>query len=140
MKQTDAAPSQKTADGSIVNDASIVVNHFYRYLCSVISALQYESSHENVLPVMSSDFITYEDIFSLLLNLKTKSSAGPDNSPKIFLGRYAEPIAHILTNVFRLSSENSLNPDYWRTAHVVPVFRKGDCLKLQAHSFNVYIT
>lgn len=73
--------------------------------------------------------ISVEGIFSLLLNLKERSSGGPDNIPNAFLRRYAEPVSYILTAIFRSCLKLAIIPDDWRIARVVAVHKKGDRLK-----------
>lgn len=96
------------------------------YFHSVFSV----SSEKVILdPVCCSD---YEDIVSLpgivamLLNLKTKTSSGPDGLPNAFLRRYSEALAPFLAYIFRASLSSSDLPIDWRTARVVPVHKKGD--------------
>lgn len=75
------------------------------------------------------NFISVEGVFSLLLNLKEKSSGGPDNIPNAFLRRYAEPVSHILAAIFRSCLKMAIIPDDWRIARVVAVHKKGDRLQ-----------
>lgn len=67
----------------------------------------------------------------MLLELKPKTSSGPDNLPNVFLRRYAEIIAKFLFVLFKKSLLSSKLPVEWKTARVVPIFKKGDCTLLQ---------
>lgn len=79
---------------------------------------------------MSADFISHEAVFSLLLNLNTKSGCGPDEIPNAFLRRYAECLSPFLVWIFRMPFTSSELPNDWLMACIVPAFKKGDCLSL----------
>lgn len=79
---------------------------------------------------LNADCISLAGVFSMLLNLKTKKSPGPDKIPNAFLRRFAEPLAHFLTVIFRTSFLSGVLPNDWLLARVVPVFKKGDHLSL----------
>lgn len=70
--------------------------------------------------------ITEQGVFSLLLNIDSKKSPGPDNIPNEFLKRYAECISKYLTIIFRVSLEQHSVPRDWLCARVVPVHKSGD--------------
>lgn len=74
---------------------------------------------------MGEVVISEEGIFSLLLELDDKKSAGPDNIPNMFLKRYAEWGAKFLTVVFKASLDQHCVPDDWRRARVVPIYKTG---------------
>lgn len=67
----------------------------------------------------------------LLLNLKTKASSGPDDIPKVFQRRYAISVAKCLVIIFHSALPTSQLSSDWKTARIVPLFKKkGDRLTL----------
>jgi hypothetical protein len=75
-------------------------------------------------------------------------AAGPDAVPPRLLRQLANIIAPVLTRIFQTSLDKGAVPKKWRTASVVPIFKKGDksnaanyrpvsltaiCSKLQEH-------
>lgn len=119
---------QISINGYVTCDSVAIANHFNQYFHSVFSPIQESTPYNTPLPNLSSEFITVEGVINMLLNLKIRSSVGPDNIPNAFLHRYAEPLGHILTHLFRLSFDCIEIPDDWRMACVVPIFKKGDRL------------
>ena len=69
--------------------------------------------------------ISIEGVDKLLQGLSQNKASGPDEiSPKILKELHHE-IAPILTLIFNLSLETGVVPIDWRTADVVPVYKKG---------------
>lgn len=64
--------------------------------------------------------ISQQGIFSLLLNIDSHKSGGPDNVPNKFLKLY-----EYLTIIFRASFDQHTFPTYWLTAKVTPVHKTG---------------
>lgn len=138
----------------IIRDSKEIASEFNRYFHSVFSDPSVcANSNDNCIKV-DPDFITFEGVFSMLLNIKSKSSCGPDNIPNAFLRRYAESIARFLVVIFRSSLSQGIVPKDWLIARVVPVFKKGDnaivtnyrpisltvsCCKLMEHIISNYI-
>lgn len=74
--------------------------------------------------------ISEEGIFSSLLNLDPKKSAGPDDVPNAFLNRFTEWSAKYLFIIFNASLNEGDLPNDWKVAKVVPVHKKGDKLNV----------
>ena len=60
-----------------------------------------------------------------LQQLKTDKSPGPDNVRPL-LKECATVLAKPLSLIFQQSYESGTMPDEWRTAHIVPIFKKGN--------------
>ena len=76
-------------------------------------------------PKMQFIDISIEGVDQLLQGLSPNKASGPDEiSPKILKELHHE-IAPILTLIFNLSLETGVVPIDWRTADVVPVYKKG---------------
>jgi len=58
--------------------------------------------------------------------LKTDKSPGPDSLHPLLLKECAAVIAKPLSLIFQQSYETGTLPDEWRTAHIVPIFKKGN--------------
>ena len=76
-------------EGNPVVAKQEIAAHFNAYFNSIFSSSPVQH-HVNDPPVKDDfSFISLPGIFSMLLNIKTKSSPGPDNLPNVFLHRYA---------------------------------------------------
>lgn len=146
---------QLSHNGMLLVNPTDIAEQFNTYFQSVFS----KSSDPMPTTVVSSapddDFVSATGVVSLLLNLKTKASPGPDNLPNIFLRRYAEMLSQFLVMIFRASLSSGTIPQDWKIARLVPVFKKGDptapgnyrpisitssCCKLFEHIIANYIT
>lgn len=75
------------------------------------------------LPVL---VITVPGVHKLLEKIKPNKATGPDNIPARFLKEYSSFLAPILTTLFERSVAEGMVPEEWKTANVVPVFKKGN--------------
>ena len=88
---------------------------------------------ESYLPSMNGDpfpsispiQIHVEGVAQLLQNIQTHKACGPDNLPAHFLKEVANEIAPALTIIFQASLDQGSLPVIWKTAAVVPIFKKG---------------
>jgi hypothetical protein len=64
-------------------------------------------------------------VYAHLCNLKDQLSCTPDNLPSFFLKRVALAVAAPLSHIYSLSFMSGIVPKAWRTAIVVPIFKKG---------------
>ena len=77
-------------------------------------------------PTCTDITVTEEGVKKLLRNLKTRKATGPDGiSPRI-LKELADELAPCLTLLFQSSLYSGVVPQDWRTAHISPVFKKGE--------------
>lgn len=123
--------AQILVDRSVITDHRDIAHHFNDYFHSVFSNSGACPSNDAVFHPRDVSFISYPGVVSMLLNLKTKSSCGPDNLSNVFLKRYAESVAKFLVIIFRISLLHGHLPSDWRVARVVPVYKKGDRALLQ---------
>lgn len=73
--------------------------------------------------------ITVPGVRKLLKNLKPHKAPGPDDISPWILKEFADYIATPLTRIFRASVKTSVIPGDWKTANVVPIFKKGERYK-----------
>ena len=74
---------------------------------------------------LSQTFITTEKVRRKIRQLKPHSAAGPDGiSPKL-LQQCEDQLAPVLAMIFRKSVNTSKVPEEWKTAAVVPIYKKG---------------
>jgi len=77
------------------------------------------------LPDVSPITIHHEGVAQLLLNIQPNKASGPDNLPARFLKEVANEIAPALSIIFQASLDQGYLPDIWKTAAVVPIYKKG---------------
>lgn len=126
LSKKNKAVDQIIKDGIPVVEKQSIAEHFNAFFHSV-----FINSEELALPFsplsnVSPEFVSAQGVLSMILNLKTKSTPGPDNIPNVFLRRYAEMLSHFLVIIFGASLSTAALPPDWRTARVVPVPKKGD--------------
>ena len=80
----------------------------------------------NPFPDIPPIHIHADGVTQLLLNLKFHKAAGPDNFPSYFLKEVANEIAPALSLIFQASLNQGTLPDIWKSALVVPVYKKGN--------------
>ena len=81
---------------------------------------------DNPFPNISPIFIHNEDVAGLLSNLEDHKASGPDEIPTTLLKRLATVISPILTMIFQASFHQCLIPMDWKSANIVPTFKKGE--------------
>ena len=71
------------------------------------------------------DIEVSEDILMVIHNLADKLSYTPDGIPSYFLKRIVRAILPFLTHLFNISLSLATVPSQWRSAIVIPIFKKG---------------
>ena len=77
------------------------------------------------LPSISPLQIHVDGVYHLLQNINIHKATGPDNLPARFLNEVAREIAPALTVIFQASLNQETLPSIWKSAAVVPIFKKG---------------
>ena len=65
----------------------------------------------------------------MLRNLKTRKAPGPDGITPRILKELANELEPALTLLYQTSIDSGIVPQDWRTAHVSPIFKKGERYK-----------
>ena len=81
-----------------------------------------ESPHP-VVPDFSIDCVGVQ---KLLSNIKPHTAAGPDKLPAQLLRMGASELAPVFTLLFQATLVQGRIPVEWKSAHVTPIFKKGD--------------
>ena len=70
--------------------------------------------------------ITLNGVINSINRLNEKIATGPDKIPIIILKRNCKIAAEIMKIIFQRSLDTGVVPSDWKTANVVPIFKKGD--------------
>ena len=70
--------------------------------------------------------VTNDIVFDKLKNLKSSKSVGPDGLHPRVLREAAAQLCVTLTILFKSSLDEGLLPEDWKTANVIPIFKKGE--------------
>ena len=65
-------------------------------------------------------------VYKALKNFKRIFSSGPDDIPFIFWAKLAAALALPISIVFSASNHFAILPDEWKSARIMPLFKKGD--------------
>ena len=76
--------------------------------------------------IMPDINIHVNGVAKLLRGLRAHKATGPDEVPAHLLKEAADQLAPSLTTVFRASYNQSTTPVEWRSANIVPIFKKGN--------------
>ena len=79
-------------------------------------------------PYLTADNITVpeNEVHKLLAGLEPHKASGPDQLPARLLKALASELAPIYTFLFQTSLDQGIIPDEWKSANVVPIYKKGD--------------
>jgi len=77
-------------------------------------------------PTMPDINISCKGVHKLLSELKIHIAAEPDSISLRLLREVADIIAPALTHIYQTSLDTGTVPTDWRTANIVPIFKKGD--------------
>ncbi len=86
-------------------------------------SIRFEGVEENFLKTI---YCTREDVEMGLNRLKRFKSPGPDKMVPFVLKRVKNSIIENLVKIFNYSIESRNVPTDWKSANVVPVYKKGD--------------
>ena len=122
-------------DGKLLTDplqkASALNNQFYSVFTPVSNISRTDSNKQCIMPPstqhpnISRLTIKTEGIQKHLCNLNPSKAAGPDEITPKLLKELSVEIAPILTILFNKLVTTGIVQSDWRTAHVSPVYKKG---------------
>lgn len=71
-------------------------------------------------------FTNYYSVATVIKSLNNKKSAGPDKISNFLIKKLSQPIIMILTRIFQACLLLKYFPTAWKTAKIIPFFKKGD--------------
>ena len=116
-------------NGHTITDSTHKANILNDYFSSVFTTEDTqctltpdESPYLDIQPIS----ITYADVSQLLTTLNVHKAPGPDKIPSHLLQLASQEIAPVLTLIINSSLHQGELPMDWKSANIVPVFKKGD--------------
>ena len=119
----------RAKDGIIYSDnnnKAEILNNQFKSAYTLEDTTSLPNLGESKIPSMPNIHISENGVHKLLSKLNDHKAAGPDAVPPRLLRQLADIIAPALTRIFQISLDKGAVPKEWRTASVVPIFKKGD--------------
>ena len=91
-------------------------------------------------PTVDNITVTENGVHKLLAGLEPHKASGPDQLPARLLKELASELAPIYTLLFQASLDQGIIPDEWKSANVVPIYKKGDRSKPENYRPRSYAT
>ena len=115
------------ADDFLTSDCSAMANIF---VCAFSAVYRHGDNlqplpHQVAGSVFDEVYFTEDDVFTVLSELDTSSSAGPDGLHSCFLASCAAQLTAPLYRIFRESMQSGRLPEAWSLSEVIPLFKKG---------------
>ena len=129
------APLRKT-DGLLYNDVASkadILNQQFHSVYTREDTTNMPNKGPSPYPDMPAIQVATAGVCKLLKGTNSHKATGPDGIHARVLHEYADQIAPALTKIFQMSLESGNIPDDWRSASIVPIFKKGD--KHQASNY-----
>ena len=120
-------PSIVKSDGKLAVTDYEKSCEFLKYFSSVFV------QDNNILPDFNSNCndkleafnCSPTDVIKVVKKLKNTSSTGPDGVSVLFLKNVLAQIVNPLCKVYNMSLDEGFLPDDWKTAHIIPILKKG---------------
>ena len=129
LQSTLTTPTLTDDNGNIIADPKEKANNFNTYFSTVFT------EDDGIIPnvsrltddqhFLSNITFTYSDVLRKILDLPSKTSRTPDGFPAFLLKNIATAIAFPLSILFELSFTQGILPDIWKTALIIPIYKKG---------------
>ena len=115
--------------GLLCNDSHTqanILNNQFKSAYTIEDTNSIPVVHGSDNPVMNKIHITTNGVRKLLEGIKTHKATGPDNISAHLLHILSRQLAPFLTRLFQFSLDSGTVPTYWKTANIIPIFKKGD--------------
>jgi hypothetical protein len=127
--QASSVNNTPLLDGNrIVTDNFDRANLFNKFFVSQSelddSEAQLPDGNINPRVLIEQKVIQPEDVYEVLVNLDITKSTGPDGISNQLLREAAVPISEPLSHLFNYSLSTGYFPEAWKTANVVPIYKK----------------
>lgn len=124
-------------NGVRVHDPTGIANLFNCYFASVFrqdvnndSDLEINTGkpvyNQVTYDCSKAENVTSYEIYQIIRKIKPSTSCGFDNIPNIILKKSAHYLCDYLEILFKKILTHGSLPDCWRTAKIIPIFKKGD--------------
>ncbi|KAJ3651923.1 hypothetical protein Zmor_017927 [Zophobas morio] len=127
-KSTDI-PGNMTYKNETITSPKSIVNYFADHFKSAYNSVKSDSKLSfdfDSLSCWSLDTVSEKNVTNAINKLKMKSTSGPDNVPSFVIRECADAFSEPLTVLFNLALRLNTFPDMWKSAVIIPVFKKGD--------------
>ena len=120
-------PSHLFIDGCYVSNPAQLANAFALHFSSIhkkrddLPAVNMAECHD----YLNTFVVTDSSVLKAIRRLKPSKSSGLDGIPTFIIKGCSSILVPILTYIFNLSLSSGVFPTLWKTAAVVPVFKKG---------------
>lgn len=114
-------------DKKVVADDKGMSEMLNNHFCSVFTTEREDDIElENITNVKLENIqVNIQDVSRLIDDLKVDKAPGPDNITTRLLKTFKDQLSVPLTMLFQHSIEKGVVPSDWKTAKVVPIFKKG---------------
>ena len=116
----------KTPTSDPVKKANLIRQQFDSVFSNPEPPIQATFKEEDRLPTIQPITINSLGIKKLLSNLNPNKAIGPDKIPGHFLKFFSDDLADIYQVLFQASLDQGVLPADWKTANIVPLFKKGN--------------
>lgn len=120
----------KGNDGNIILDdeskANVLNKHFVEVGVADDGTLPHLVNSTKTTSELAFIEFDSNSVYTIISDLKSNSSPGPDCIPPSLLKNLSRRISYPLSLLFRLIFQFGTLPDEWKTAIVIPIFKKGN--------------
>lgn len=115
-------------NGTEYNDAESMANILSRQYERVFTDPnnQLTDNLPSLAPSITNLEITMDGVRKLLRMVPLEKAAGPDKIPNIFIRTFADQLTPIVHYLYQRSLKTGEVPNQWKTAMVIPVYKKGN--------------
>jgi len=123
-KQDNSEIGPLTYQGSTYTDSKDKATVLAGYFSSVFTLNNTSilpEVNDSPLPSISPILVHVKGVAQLLTNIQSQKASGPDNLP----ARFCNQNCSCLNSYFQASLDQGTLPNIWKTAAIVPIFKKG---------------
>jgi Reverse transcriptase (RNA-dependent DNA polymerase)/Endonuclease-reverse transcriptase len=128
-KSTEAIGPLRNGEGGVVHDDAEMAEELNKQFSSVFTRDEGSAGttarKSNVRSMLKKSFVTTSKVKQQIKRLKKYGAAGPDGITGQLLKECSEEISPMLAMIYRKSMNSCKVPSDWKTANVVPIFKKG---------------
>ena len=129
-QQNVGIPDLTSENNTPINDptekANLIRKQFDSVLSNPFPTIHHDFDENERLPTINPIQITSFGIQKLLSNINPNKAVGPDNVPGKFLKLFASEMADTYQVLFQASLDQGQVPPDWKTANIVPLYKKGN--------------